>query len=186
MTRRRSILRDAITAFAALALLGLLALKLQDGANNLYSGRFQAVDGDTLRLGDIRVRLTGIDAPEYLQTCRRDEADWPCGREAKRLLSTLVSADTVECTGSGEDRYGRQLAVCRIGVTDLNGEMVRRGMAVAYGAYNDEEAAARDEETGLWSGTFEMPEDWRRREAPGIERTPSSIPWLGYVIDLFG
>ena len=104
MTRRRSILRDGVTAFAALALLGLLALKLQDGANNFYSGRFQAVDGDTLRLGDVRVRLKGIDAPEYLQTCRRDDADWPCGREARRALSELVSGGPVECAGSGEDR----------------------------------------------------------------------------------
>lgn len=186
MTRRRSTLRDGITAFAALALLGLVALKIEDGGKSIHSGRFQAVDGDTLRLDDVRLRLKGIDAPEYMQTCWRGEREWPCGREAKKALSALVSTGPVECAGGGEDRYGRTLAVCRSGAMDLNGEMVRRGMAVAYGAYNDEEVAARREGVGLWAGTFDTPEDWRRREAPGIVSNPTSIPVLGYLMNLLG
>ncbi len=188
MTRRRSIIRDGITAFAALALLGLMALKLEDNGQTqtVYAGRFHAVDGDTLRLGEMRLRLHGIDAPELTQTCQRADGPWPCGREAKRLMASLVASGTVECTTLGVDRYDRTLAACRVDATDLNGEMVRRGMALAYGAYDGEEEAARREGAGLWAGSFETPQAWRQREAPGNERPPSRIPLLGYFMELLG
>ncbi|MBO5441212.1 MAG: hypothetical protein J6A09_01420, partial [Alphaproteobacteria bacterium] len=31
----------------------------------------KVVDGDSLEIGPSRIRLTGIDAPEYLQQCKR-------------------------------------------------------------------------------------------------------------------
>jgi endonuclease YncB( thermonuclease family) len=47
--------------------------------------------------------------------------------------------------------------------------MVRRGWAVEYtqfskGRYSQEQAEAQREGLGIWSGRFEMPWDWRRRE----------------------
>lgn len=64
-------------------------------------------------------------------------------------------------------RYGRTVAVCRTEAGEINAAMVRRGWAVVYrryakGAYEAEEAAARAERLGIWSGRFTMPEDYRR------------------------
>ncbi|QLP98364.1 MAG: hypothetical protein HZY79_14655 [Rhodoblastus sp.] len=39
--------------------------------------------------------------------------------------------------------------------------MVRAGAAVAYGAYEREEAEARDARRGVWSSRFDRPQDWR-------------------------
>ena len=53
----------------ALLLLGTVAfgfMQLQPSAAPLR-GRAQAIDGDTLRLGYLRVRLLGLDAPELDQ-----------------------------------------------------------------------------------------------------------------------
>ncbi|MFN7308848.1 MAG: thermonuclease family protein, partial [Acetobacteraceae bacterium] len=35
----------------------------------LLQGEARAIDGDTLQVGDTRLRLHGIDAPELRQTC---------------------------------------------------------------------------------------------------------------------
>ena len=52
-----------------LALAGALAfLSVPAGAD--IAGYARVVDGDTLVIADIRVRLHGIDSPEQQQTCR--------------------------------------------------------------------------------------------------------------------
>jgi endonuclease YncB( thermonuclease family) len=44
--------------------------------------------------------------------------------------------------------------------------MVRTGMAVSYGRYGAEEAAARRGRAGLWAGQFESPRAFRERAEP--------------------
>ena len=45
----------------------------------LLEGEARAIDGDTLQLGDMRLRLHGIDAPELRQTCENAAgAIWSC------------------------------------------------------------------------------------------------------------
>jgi endonuclease YncB( thermonuclease family) len=62
--------------------------------------------------------------------------------------------------------------VCFLGSEDLNAWLVRRGWAVAYRRYSKDYVPQEDRalraKTGVWSGTFEMPWDWRRaqREKP--------------------
>ena len=41
--------------------------------------------------------------------------------------------------------------------------MVAGGHAVAYGAYQLEERAARNAGRGIWSSRFERPADWRAK-----------------------
>jgi endonuclease YncB( thermonuclease family) len=129
-------------------------------------GRAEAVDGDTLSLGGIRVRLEGIDAPEADQTCRTASGnDWPCGREAQAVLANLVAKATVRCEERGLDKYKRILGVCRSGKTDINAELVRRGFAWAFVRYSrsyvGEEMRARAARIGIWSGTALAPWDYR-------------------------
>lgn len=173
MTRGFRTIRDGVTAFAILALIWLIAAKLNDHPETVHSGRFHAADGDSLAIGDQRMRLRGIDAPELRQSCERDGAAWACGQAARDALQRLVGSAGTECGGSEADQYGRLLVVCRGGGLDINGEMVRTGMAVSYGDYSREEAAARTQKAGLWAGTFERPRDFRddeRQHGGGVMR----------------
>ena len=56
------------------------------------SGRADVADGDTLRIGDVRIRLTGLDAPELDQTCTDAlGASWGCGRDARGFVAGIVA-----------------------------------------------------------------------------------------------
>jgi endonuclease YncB( thermonuclease family) len=133
------------------------------------AGSPRLVDGDSFHLGGDEVRLVGIDAPEGRQTCTRNGAIWPCGEDSWRTLMQLIAKRSISCTARERDQHGRVLAVCFAGQTELNREMVASGMAVAYGNYEREEAAARAARRGLWSGEFERPKAWRRQHGTGRE-----------------
>ncbi|MBM7048050.1 MULTISPECIES: thermonuclease family protein [Rhizobium] len=164
MTRSSRLFRDGVTTFALLAVLGLLALKMNNRPELIQTGRFFVVDGDTLSSNGERFRLLGIDAPEYHQQCRRNGVDWACGEEARRTLNTLINAGAPECRGRDRDRYGRLLVTCMAGKLDINGAMVRSGMALSYGGYAADEQAARQAKAGVWGSDFERPKDYRREE----------------------
>ncbi|MBB4234007.1 thermonuclease family protein [Rhizobium esperanzae] len=162
MTRGLRLIRDGVIAFALLALLALIAAKLNDAARIERAGAFHAADGDSLTLGDERLRLEGIDAPELRQSCERAGKAWACGRAAREALQGMVLASGTLCQGSRRDRYDRLLVVCRSGTSgDINAAMVRLGMAISYGGYGKEEAEARAAKAGLWAGAFERPRDVR-------------------------
>ena len=125
------------------------------------------IDGDTIDIAGQRIRLHGIDAPESQQTCRNGSgATYACGAIATSALAQAIRANVVSCQPFDRDRYGRRIARCFAGETDLNGWVVRRGYAVAYWRYSWRyalpEIMARIEGVGLWQGDFERPEDWRR------------------------
>ena len=135
-------------------------------------GTAQVSDGDTLRVGESRIRLFGIDAPEKGQRC----GDWACGAAATRRLSELVGSARIRCTPRDRDRYGRVVATCSAGEVDLGGQLVSEGLARAYTRYGDDyaevEAQARTERLGLWRGPAQAPWDYRaveRRAAEGYE-----------------
>ncbi|MBB2752377.1 UNVERIFIED_ORG: endonuclease YncB(thermonuclease family) [Rhizobium aethiopicum] len=162
MTRSLRLIRDGVTALALLALLALIAAKLNDAGRIEHAGAFHAADGDSLTLGEERLRLEGIDAPELNQSCERAGHAWACGRAAREALQGMVLASGTLCRGSRRDRYDRLLVICRSGtIGDINAAMVRRGMAISYGDYGKEEAEARAAKAGLWVGTFERPRDVR-------------------------
>jgi endonuclease YncB( thermonuclease family) len=127
------------------------------------------VDGDSLHVGNEIIRLDGIDAPELRQTCRNaDGREWSCGSAARARLADLVFGREVICTERGRDHYGRTLAVCAAGdVRDLGEALVLGGHAMNYDRYTNRyttaQSHARTVRRGIWSGSFEPPEDWRRR-----------------------
>ena len=125
-------------------------------------------DGDSIRIDGTRIRLDGIDAPERRQECEDAQGQtYPCGLKSMRALAKLIGEEVVHCIKKDADRYGRLLAQCFSGDTDLGAEQVRQGWAVAYRKYARTHIAgedeARDAKLGLWAGTFEMPWNWRRR-----------------------
>lgn len=128
------------------------------------SGRPQLVDGDSFRLNGENVRLVGIDAPEGRQMCKKDGRDWPCGNAARQHLQKLMSGGTITCRFEGRDKHQRLLGTCFNGEQNINQEMVASGFAVAFGQrYVKQESAARSAARGLWAGSFERPQDWRRK-----------------------
>lgn len=155
---------------AVAVVVGLVAL-LQTPAAPL-TGRAEIIDGDTLRIGATRIRLTGLDAPELDQTCAgASGSEWSCGMEAKSFAVGVVGQGPVTCLGSGRDRYGRMLAKCAVAGGDLGQAIVAAGWAVADRDYVGEEAAARDAKRGIWAGTFIAPAEWRRNhgaDRPGF------------------
>ncbi len=129
------------------------------------------VDGDSLEMGKKRIRLEGIDAPEYYQDCRLENLKkYPCGLEAKAYLQTLVDMGKVTCVEKDIDRYRRSLCTCyvtnKIGEKiNINEEMVRAGWAVVYknkySDYSASENEAENEKRGIWQGKFMKPQLFR-------------------------
>lgn len=130
-----------------------------------WIGSAHVVDGDTIYVNQIRLRLLSMDAFESAQTCSREGVKYPCGGEATRALIRLIGQKEVRCEGDKRDRYNRPLVHCRVGDLDLGREMVRSGWAIsAYGSeYRGVEEAAQRATAGAWAGTFQNPADWRKQ-----------------------
>ena len=177
---REFVLRFAVRQVGALAFAGLLAFPLYatQGRNSAQArggpttpgvgleGPARVVDGDTIVIGDVRIRLEGIDAPESAQTCgRRWFGTWPCGEEATNHLARLVRDRQVRCDNRGTDIYGRMLGVCFTEGLDLNADLVRHGLAWAFVKYSrhyvEVEAEARALRVGVWQGDATPAWVWR-------------------------
>jgi micrococcal nuclease len=129
----------------------------------------RVVDGDTIHcVGDVRVRLIGIDTPELSQE--------PFGTRAREALEAVVAVgDTVLLERDIElmDRYERYLAYVWRDDVPVNWVMVRNGWAVVLtyppnvqyvDQFAEAQRAAREEERGLWAvdGFVCSPRDHRR------------------------
>ena len=127
----------------------------------------RVVDGDTLRLGDRTVRLSGVAAPDRGQDCSDAAGRWfDCGAAAAEALSRLVNGRSVVCLVSGHDRHGRRLGECRAAGAELNAGLVASGWALAQDSASPLqalEAEARRSSRGLWASGFTQPDAWRRR-----------------------
>lgn len=129
-------------------------------------GVASVIDGDTIEIRGVRIRLHGVDAPESRQLCTSPTGErWCCGQQASLALSDQIGRSTVSCHPRDTDRYGRTVAVCRTRGVDLNGWLVTQGWAVAYRRYSRDyilaEYRARVARRGVWLGEFEMPWLWR-------------------------
>tara|TARA_B100000401_G_C52694197_1_gene665919 strand:- start:297 stop:758 length:462 start_codon:yes stop_codon:yes gene_type:complete len=125
-------------------------------------------DGDTIRIGDERIRFSGIDAPEKKQTCIYQEIEFKCGEFSKNLLIEKISNQEVSCIRESTDQYGRTLAECFVGKESLSSYLVREGYAFAYRKYSDkfipDEEYAQSKGNGMWSMDFMFPWDFRKSQ----------------------
>lgn len=156
----------AIRTFALL-LIGTMAATVQSHAGSLV-GPAHVVDGDTIRVNGVPVRLHGIDAPESSQNCTTPSSGaWACGSAATAHLASLVKNQDVECVSNETDRYGRLIAVCSADGVELNSAMVRSGMAWAFLRYSKDyealETEAQNARRGAWRDGARpiAPWDWR-------------------------
>jgi endonuclease YncB( thermonuclease family) len=154
-----------------LLLATLMMGELQDTAlANEIVGVPRIVDGDTVQIGASKIRLEGVDAPETDQLCLDgNNHHWTCGIEARDRLMQKAGGKVWRCRTSSNDRYGRALATCKVEGLNINQWLVRSGWALSFVRYSHEydadERAARDAKSGLWSGAFIAPWDWRHRNS---------------------
>jgi endonuclease YncB( thermonuclease family) len=150
----------------ACALVIVIIPALPAAARDLI-GQVSIVDGDTLDIHGDRIRLWGVDAPESAQLCRgRDRRPSRCGALSANTLDAFTRGKTVRCTPVDSDRYGRIVARCAAGKTDLGQMLVSRGLAIeepqySHGHYAADQLAARRTGRGIWAGRFVEPSDFR-------------------------
>jgi len=132
------------------------------------SDQLIVTDGDTIRIGDERIRFSGIDAPEIKQTCIYQEMEFKCGEFSKNLLIEKISNQQVSCIRESTDQYGRTLAECFLGKESLSSYLVREGYAFAYRRHSDkfilDEEYAQSKGNGMWSMDFMFPWDFRKSQ----------------------
>jgi endonuclease YncB( thermonuclease family) len=136
------------------------------------SKTLKVADGDSFSAGTRKLRLDGIDAPEYAQTCKdANGAAWECGKAARAALEQLLREPGLACNAEAQDKYARSIANCGNGrVPDIAAVQVANGMAVSHEfhgvrSYGDEEDAARAARRGIWVGEFMPPNQWRAIQA---------------------
>ena len=168
--------------FCGIALLGLNILWAAPAfSQSALIGRASTIDGDTIDIRGERVRLNGVDAPETAQRCKNEKGKaYRCGAVAAEALDRfLAAARPTRCEFVERDRYGRFVGECyRADGTSVSAYLVRNGFALDYlkysrGKYASEEAKAKREKTGLWSGEFTPPWEWRAEQRSRGEITGS-------------
>ncbi|EJL23522.1 thermonuclease family protein [Novosphingobium sp. AP12] len=169
-------------AFAAAASFGCFLPQVAHAQD--FTGIARAIDGDSLRVGNREVRLFGIDAPEYRQTCKIRYTNWSCGADAATALRSMVDGRQLTCTARDQDVYGRTVATCRASGVDVAGEMLSRGLAItlehASAEYFQRQAASRTAGAGIWASEFVTPSEYRAANprsssAPATSAPPASI-----------
>ncbi len=128
------------TSQAARALALLLALSAPAfGDGTTITGKARVVDGDTLDVDGVRVRLNGLAAPE------RGE---PGGREATRFMVDATRREAVTCELTGEQSYDREIGRCFVDGEDLAALAVAAGVARDCPRFSDGRYAALETDEG--------------------------------------
>lgn len=88
-------------------------------------------DGDTILLGQERIRIVGLDTPELGHRARcREEA--VAAERAKQALIGEIARGNVALNRQGIDRYGRTLARVTVDGRDVASTLIANGLARPY------------------------------------------------------
>lgn len=116
------------------------------------SGKAYVTDADDIKVNGIKIRLHGIDAPEYRQLAKRKGTWYDQGKWSKIELIKEIGGKRVKVKVAGFDKFGRTLGVVFHDGKDICGWMVQNGLAIA--AYDDkyksQEHIARRKKLGVW------------------------------------
>ena len=133
--RRRILVTGILLALTAAALgavvfanwYPVLATPTPTTAMPTLSGPARVIDGDTVVVAGIHVRLKGVDAAE-LGTAR--------GENARPVMIRIVTSD-LTCHLTGEKTYGREVGYCTTanGI-DINQAIIAQGAALACPRYD--------------------------------------------------
>lgn len=96
--------------------------------NRKISGRAWVIDGDTIKIGQIKIRIAGIDAPEL---------DEPWGRKSKWAMVNLCKGQVIHVSLTGETSYDRLVGTCHLpDGKDIGAELVKDGLALDGSYYS--------------------------------------------------
>ena len=96
-----------------------------EGYDTLTGPLTRAVDGDTIKLCDVSIRLAALDAPEL---------DEDGGQEAKQFIA-MFEGSTVTCELTGATTYDRLVGYCQLHM-DIGLMMMRMGLASEWSRYD--------------------------------------------------
>lgn len=99
------------------------------------AGVASVVDGDTIEIRGVRIRLSGFDTPERGKRC----GEVNVYQRAANELDSFLEGRTVHCTRRGTNQHGRAVATCSAGGVDVGdstwsavaGDATGRGTAAA-------------------------------------------------------
>ena len=86
------------------------------------------IDGDTIKLDGVTIRILNIDTPETFRS--RCENELILGLAAKERLRELLDSGEVTFVPQGLDRYRRTLARVFVDGVDVGDVLVREGHAL--------------------------------------------------------
>jgi endonuclease YncB( thermonuclease family) len=150
-------------SFRPLAIALVAAFAIEVAHADDLTGQVSVVDGETLEMHGTIIRLWGVDAPESSQLCRADDSiQYRCGAKAANELDVFIAKRPVSCTSIAVDGYGRTVASCSVGGTDLGNWLVRNGLALDWpqyskGLYDKVQQEAEHTGRGLWAGSYVAP-----------------------------
>lgn len=168
----RRLSRERLLRLLGLVLVLALAGLLRDrfapspGSRAAEAWTIQTVhDGDTVTAvaadgREERIRLVGIDAPEYRQAH---------GQEARAALEQKVRGQPIRLESHGRDQYDRLLGTLWIDQRNLNRELVAEGHAWVFDRFAppadllEAQQTARRDRRGLWATPQPLrPSEWRQ------------------------
>ena len=91
-------------------------------------GKCYVVDGDTIVIKRIKIRLAGVDAPEL---------DQPWGQKAKWAMVELCKGQVVTAKLNGERSNDRLVATCYLpDGRDIGAELIKQGLALDWSHFS--------------------------------------------------
>lgn len=87
-------------------------------------GKAWVIDGDTIVINGVKIRLAGIDAPEL---------DHPYGKMAKSEMMAICRGQAITARLDGALSHGRSVATCYLpDGRDVGAELVKAGLAIDW------------------------------------------------------
>lgn len=118
---------------AAITLIGLAHAQAQEWRINFsMCGRDRqtcVVDGDTIWLQGVNLRLESYDTPEPYNDICGGRAEVALAKQASARLMQLLNGSAFTVETKGEDGYGRTLATIRIDGRDVGEILISEGLA---------------------------------------------------------
>ena len=135
---------------------------------NVNAQNLKIIDGDTIKFNGLKIRFSGIDAPETnfrgkSQKCFSGKKLVNCGELSKNFLIKITKKKKIVCILEQKpDNYNRKLGECFINNDSVSRILVKNGYAFDYPKYSNnkflrEQNYARKNKLGLWNMKFDYP-----------------------------